>query len=99
MSGVVFGVIGAVVGLVGMLVSLITVSRNKKMDSKSEGKENGIIFTEFGYIKAGIDDIKRDTREFRSEIQDMHDRITRNEESCKQAHKRIDALQKFHQPN
>ncbi len=99
MSGIVFGIIGAVVGLVGMLVGLITVNRNKKLDDKSEGKEDGIIFTEFGYIKAGIDDIKRDTREFRTEIQNIHDKVIRNEISCKQAHKRIDALEKFHQPN
>ena len=87
----VFGIIGAVVGLVGMTAGLISVVRNKKIDDKTEGKEGG--------IKAGVDDMKRDTREFRAEIQEIHDRVVRNEESCKQAHKRIDNLQKFHQPN
>lgn len=95
----IFGIIGAVVGLVGMAAGLISVVRNKKIDDKTEGKEGGIILTELGYIKAGVDDMKRDTREFRAEIQEIHDRVVRNEESCKQAHKRIDNLQKFHQPN
>lgn len=99
MVNLVIGTIGAVVGLVGMAVGLVSTLRNKKIDDKTEGKEDGIILTELGYIKAGVDDMKRDTREFRTEIQDIHDRVIRNEESCKQAHKRIDSLQKFHEPN
>ena len=99
MSGLIFGIIGAVVGVIGMVVGLVSTIRNKKIDDKTEGKKDGIILTELGYIKAGVDDMKRDTREFRTEIQEIHDRVIRNEESCKQAHKRIDSLQKFHQPN
>lgn len=99
MSQIVFGIIGAVVGVVGMIFGFVSMLRNKKSDDKSEGKEDGIILTELGYIKAGVDDMKRDTREFRNEMQELHDRVVRNEESCKQAHKRIDGLQKYHQPN
>lgn len=99
MATLVFGIIGAVVGIGGLIFGLITASRNKKIDDTSEGKQGGIMLTEIGYIKAGIDDVKRDTREFRVEIQNLHDKIVRTEESCKQAHKRIDGLEKYHQPN
>ena len=99
MAELIFGIIGVVVGLGGLIFGFITYSRNKKTDDTAEGKQGGIMLTEIGYIKAGIDDVKRDTREFRVEIQNLHDRIVRNEESCKQAHKRIDGLEKYHQPN
>ena len=99
MSDLAFGIIGAIGGIAGVIFGLASMFRNKKSDDKSEGKEDGIILTELGYIKAGVDDMKRDTREFRNEMQELHDRVVRNEESCKQAHKRIDGLQKYHQPN
>ena len=43
----------------------LAFSRNKKADDSSEGKQNGIILTEIGYIKGGIDDIKMEQREQR----------------------------------
>ena len=99
MSDLIFGIIGAVVGIIGMLFGLISMFRNKKNDDKREGKENGIALTELGYIKAGVDDVKRDIRESRNEMPKLPDQVTRIDESCKQAHKRIDNLQKYHQPN
>lgn len=99
MSGMIFGIIGAVGGIAGMIFGLVSVFRNKKHDDKIEGQRDGTILTELGYIKAGVDDMKRDTKEFRSEMQALHDNVTRIDESCKQAHKRIDTLQKYHQPN
>ena len=99
MAYIIFGTISAVVGIGGLIFGFTTYSRNKKTDDNAEGKQGGIMLTEIGYIKAGIDDVKRDTREFRAEIQELHDKIIRTEESCKQAHKRIDGLEKYHQPN
>lgn len=99
MTEVIFGIVGAVVGVGGLVFGAITASRNKKLDDASEGKQGGIMLTEIGYIKAGIDDVKKDTREFRAEMQNLHDRIVRSEESCKRAHYRIDKLEKYHQPN
>lgn len=99
MAYIIFGVIGAVVGLAGMVCSLVALFRNKKSDDTQAGKEDGIVLTELGYIKAGVDDLKRDNRDMRIEMQSLHDKVTRVEESCKQAHKRVDKLEKYHQPN
>ena len=98
MAYIIFGTITAIVGIVSLIISGINHTRNQKKDNTSEGKQDGIMLTEIGYIKAGIDDVKKDTREFRTEIQNLHDRIIRSEESCKQAHKRIDKLEQYHQP-
>lgn len=99
MAEIVFGIIGAVVGVAGFVFGLVTLLRNKQADDKKEGKEDGMVYSDLGYIKAGIDDLKRDGREMRSEVQSLHDKVTRTEESCKQAHKRIDELASFHKPN
>lgn len=99
MTELILGVIGAVVGIIGMAVACLALMRDKKNDNKAEGEQTGSLFTEIGYIKAGIDTLKLDLREVRDDMQKLHDTVTRTEESCKQAHKRIDRLEKFHQPN
>ena len=99
MSEIVFGISGMVVGLIGVICSIIAVSRNRSTEVKNEGKENGVVLTELGYIKAGVDDLKRDNRDIRGDLKNLDERITRNEESTKQAHRRIDALSKYHEPD
>ena len=99
MSEIIFGITGMVVGLIGVICSIVAVSRNRSADDKNAGKEDGVVLTELGYIKAGVDDLKRDNREIRVDLKNLDERITRNEESTKQAHKRIDALSKYHEPN
>ena len=99
MSTIIFGVISAVCCIFTMIFGLVALFRNKKSDDAKEGKEDGIVLTELGYIKAGVDDLKKDNREMRNEMQTLHDKVTRLDESCKQAHKRVDKLEKYHQPN
>ena len=99
MTELVFGIVGVVVGVVGTVFGAINASRNKQTDDKREGREDGIVLTEIGYVKAGIDDLKQANRDMRNEVQSIHDIATKTAESCKQAHKRIDKLEKYHQPN
>ena len=98
MSEIIFGISGMVIGLIGVICSIVAVSRNRAADVKSAGKEDGVVLTELGYIKAGVDDLKRDNREIRGDLKTLDERVTRNEEATKQAHKRIDALSKYHEP-
>ena len=99
MSEMVFGISGMVVGFIGVICSIVAVSRNRSTEDKNAGKEDGVVLTELGYIKAGVDDLKRDNREIRGDLKTLDERVTRNEESTKQAHKRIDALSKYHEPD
>jgi hypothetical protein len=48
--------------------------------------------SDIGYIKAGVDDLKTQNRENSVKIGNLNERVTRVEESCKQAHHRIDEL-------
>ena len=86
------------VGLTGTVLSIIAATRNKQTDNRQEGREDGIVLTEIGYVKAGIDDLKLANRDLRNDFQSLHDLATQTAESCKQAHKRIDKLEKYHQP-
>ena len=87
----VFAVIVSIIGGVfAILFGLATFFRNKHSDDVGEGKKGGVVLTELGYIKSGVDDIKR-----KQEKQDeVISRLTAVESSAKQAHKRIDAVEK-----
>lgn len=85
-------------GVGGLVFGIISAVRNKKTDDTKEAKEDGIVLTELGYIKSGIDDIKHKQEEQEKQNLDFVRHLTAVEESAKQAHKRIDKLEKFHTP-
>jgi hypothetical protein len=79
--------------LVGGVIGIITFSRNKTKDDKSEGRQNGQMLTELGYIKSGIDDIKTEQREQRRINTEHATKLAAVEASAKQAHLRIDRIE------
>lgn len=87
-------IISLVVGAAGVVFGLVTLFRNKKQDDKAEGQSSGVMISDIGYIKAGVDEIKAEQKEQRKTNEELITRLTRVEESAKQAHKRIDELKK-----
>ena len=87
-------IIGIVVSVVSCVVACAAFRRNRKMDDADEGKESGAVLTELGYIKSGIDDIKRRQERFEEQHLEVVSRLVAVEESAKQAHKRIDRLER-----
>ena len=74
------------------LFSFLAYQRAQKKEHKDEGENKGVMMSDIGYIKAGVDDLKREQRETAASVGRLSERITRVEESTKQAHKRIDEL-------
>lgn len=85
----IFSVVSAALGV---LISWLIFSRQRKKDSEKAGEDRGVIASDIGYIKAGVDDLKRETRETRHDMGELSTKVARCEESCKQAHKRIDEI-------
>ena len=77
----------------GYLIAYLTFQRNKKKDDTAEGQIKGGMASDIGYIKAGIDDLKREIADQRRIVGEHGERVTRVEESTKQAHKRIDGIE------
>lgn len=72
--------------------------RNRKKDDVDGGAKNASIMSDLGYIKSSVDDIKRkqEKQDEKQEAQHLEvvSRLTAVEGSVKQAHKRIDTLEK-----
>lgn len=93
MNAATVGVICSIAfGALGFLISYFAFQRNKKKENVEDGESRGAIASDIGYIKAGVDDLKRETRETRTVVGELAERVTRVEESCKQAHHRIDEI-------
>lgn len=63
-----------------------------KKCSKDEGTKSGEIQADIGYIKKGVDDIRIDIKTQEKVVNNLAERVTRVEESTKQAHKRLDRV-------
>ncbi len=82
------------ISLVGLILSIATFFAGRMSAHRAAGEKSGYLASDIGYIKAGIDDLKTEIRAIKIEMAEMSTRLTRVEESNKQAHKRIDELVK-----
>lgn len=83
------GLAGTVCGIV---FGYVGYRRGLKKDSTEAGKTSGVMLSDIGYIKAGVDDLKREQKDTNKNVGELAQRVTRVEESTKQAHKRIDEI-------
>lgn len=68
------------------------LNSNKK-DGKDKGREDGALLTEIGYIKAGIDDIRKKQERQDENYIKLLDRVANIEQISKDAQRRIKVLE------
>jgi len=86
--------ISATAAIFGIFFGLAIFFRNRRTDDSQGGKKEGTVLTELGYIRSGIDDIKRKQEKQAEQHIEVITRITAVEASAAQAHKRIDAVER-----
>ncbi|MBP3414738.1 MAG: hypothetical protein J6L81_06055 [Clostridia bacterium] len=87
------GIIGIVCAVASAAAAALALRRTVKKDTSDSGKAGGVILTEIGYIKSGVDDIKRHQEKQDDQYLDLRQRVTKVEASATQAHKRIDGIE------
>lgn len=89
--------IGAVIAVIGALSGIALGwsgrSRTIRQDTQSEARQNATMQADMEYIKRGVDDVRLEQRAQGQRFDALSERVTRVEESTKQAHKRIDRLE------
>ena len=86
-------IISIAAGVCGIIFGLAIFFRNERSDDAQDGKKDGVVLTELGYIKSGVDDIKRKQEKQEQQHIEVISRLTAVEASAKQAHKRIDTIE------
>ena len=75
-----------------ILFAYLAFKRSSKQEHKDEGKNEGVMLSEIGYIKSSIDRIEKSLNHLEERYTDLSNRLVKVEESTKNAHKRITEL-------
>lgn len=81
------------IAVLGFLISYQTYQLNKNKESRSDVRQNARIEGQLDSIGKGVDDIRIDLKANEKNTAILSERVTRVEESTKQAHKRIDKVE------
>jgi len=88
-------VISVISTLCAIVFGYAAFARNGKKDTEDEARADATVLTEIGYIKANTDDIKRKQEKQDEQYLRIAERVTAVESSAKQAHHRLDRLEKI----
>lgn len=58
--------------------------------SKNDGEKSGAMASDLGYIKAGVDDLKKELRDLRDGLADLNSRMAVADQEIKTLWKRLD---------
>ena len=93
MNGVEFGyVISTLSLIVASIVAITNLRRNNSADDKKQSAEMTTVIVKLENINIGINEIKADVRNVKSEVQELRERIVVVEQSAKSLHKRVDEI-------
>ena len=69
------------IAFMGLAVSVATFFIGRTTAAKNSGKEYGVMLTEIGYIKSGVDELKKKTEQSESRYIELAERVTALEET------------------
>lgn len=78
----------------GIWSSVTNVKRNEKTDTKADASQLTTVIVKLENISTGITEIKSEMNNVKNEQKESRERIIKVEESAKQAHKRLDTMEK-----
>lgn len=79
--------------VIAAVVAVTTIRRNNTTDDRQEASNLTTLIVKLENISEGVNEIKSDMRNMKSDIQDLRDRLIRVEQSDKSAHHRLDNLE------
>ena len=79
--------LSVLIAVIGCALSVGTFFIGRTTAAKNDGRENGQVLTELGYIKKGIDGLERDIKEIKRQYTDLDVRVSKLEEAIRIYHK------------
>ena len=82
----------SIIGIIGTLSSIffayLAFKKNEKIEAKNEGKSQGNIFSDIGYIKACVDRVEKNISKVDEGYKDILERLAKVEATIKQITKK-----------
>ena len=79
--------IAVLIAVLGFALSVGTFFIGRITAAKTSGQEYGVMLTEIGYIKSGVDDMKKKMEQSDKRYIEMEKRLSKVEEAMKIYHK------------
>lgn len=87
-------IVSAAAAISGIILGWLGRSRTIRQDTAEEASQDAMLRSDVEYIKRGVDDLRIEQKVQGQKFDVLAERVTRVEESTKQAHKRIDKLER-----
>lgn len=81
-----------VASISGIIFALLSFRRNQRSDQKKEGRNEGTMLSDIGYIKACVDRVEKNIGIVDERYRNAAERLAKLEESMRNAEKRLDEL-------
>lgn len=91
-TGSIMIVVSVIAAFSGVILGWMGRARTVKQDTTVEVRENTAIKSDVEYIKRGVDEMRLEQKDHGRRFDVLFERVTRVEESAKQAHHRIDRI-------
>ena len=82
----------SIIGIIGTMSSVffayLAFKKNEKIEAKNEGKSQGSIFSDIGYIKACVDRVEKNLSKVDEGYKDILERLAKVEATVKQITKK-----------
>ncbi|MGO4540389.1 hypothetical protein [Paenibacillus sp. 2TAB19] len=82
--------------LSGIVLGWIGQNRAIKLNTRNDAGNSATMKTDVDYIKRGVDEMRLEMKDQGRRFDALSERVTRVEESAKQAHHRLDRMDKPH---
>jgi len=79
--------VSILIAILGFALSVGTFFMGRMTAAKTSGQEYGVMLTEIGYIKSGVDDMKKKMEQSDKRYIEMEKRLSKLEEAMKIYHK------------
>ena len=89
---IVLSIISVLGTISSILFAYLAFKRNNQAEDKNEGKNQGVLISDVGYIKSSIDRMERSLEKVEDRYHDLFNRLVKVEQSNASAHKRIDEI-------
>lgn len=84
--------VGLCASLSSIVFALLAFKRSERQEHKTEGKSEGLILSDIGYIKACVDRVEKNLNSVDERYRNILERLAKVEENLANAQKRVDEL-------
>ena len=90
-----FALVGFFTSISSVVFAYLAFRRSDKQDQKIDGKTEGVMVSDIGYIKACVDRVEKNLNKVDERYRNIAERLAKAEESLVNVTKRVDEMYKF----